>query len=140
MLSSNSVLVINGYLQVHEGYWRSREKPTFISSDETQNKMLYREAVANCQSLGTGWRLPNFDELNLLFRTQYSGAINLGFVEESDPYPIYYWTSTVSEEKYDYNNYNYVLRGVTKYKSWAERKRIDDRVYDFAACKCVKSN
>jgi hypothetical protein len=140
MLSSNSVLVINGYLQVHEGYWRSREKPTFISSDETQNKMYYREAEANCLSLGPGWRLPTFDELNLLFKSQASGAYNLGLYNPKVGYKgtlPYYWTSTVTDSNPNYTRYG--LASETD-KYFAEKLRYSGNREDYAACKCVKSN
>jgi len=126
MLSSSSIVNVNG-LDVHEGYWSSR-----ISS--YLRDMTYREAEENCQSMGDGWRLPSFSELNLLFKAQKNGY-NLGFNGAT-----YYWTTTTNV-KYNDDRLRYVLAKETDQWS-ATFKSIGNSNGQFAgtaSCKCVKS-
>jgi hypothetical protein len=48
-------------------------------------EMNWDDAIKACKSLGNGWRLPNKDELNLLFQNKYK----IGVFANN-----YYWSST----------------------------------------------
>ena len=56
-----------------------------ISEKDFPKEMNWDDAIKACQSLGNGWRLPNKDELNLLYQNKYKIG---GFADR------YYWSST----------------------------------------------
>ena len=58
---------------------------------EDLGKMNWEDAMADCEALGDGWRLPDKDELNLLY--QNKEAIG-GFATN------YYWSSTETDANY----------------------------------------
>ena len=69
-------------------------------------RMNWHEAKIACKKLGTGWRLPTKDELNMLYenKEEIGGFANLG-----------YWSSTENVnydawgQNFDYGNqYNYL--------------------------------
>jgi hypothetical protein len=56
-----------------------------ISEKDFPKEMNWDDAIKACKSLGNGWRLPNKDELNLLFQNKYK----IGVFANN-----YYWSST----------------------------------------------
>ena len=62
-----------------------------VAQNDFPNVMNWDDAIKACQSLGNGWRLPNKDELNLLYQNKYKIG---GFAT------LYYWSST------EYDGYN----------------------------------
>lgn len=132
LLSNHTIYQVNG-MKVHQGYWRSR-----TGSDDNMfglgALMTYSRAIENCESLGNGWRIPTFDELNQLFRAQKNGQYNLGFDGRTK-----YWTST--DQSRD-GRLKYILaeETVSGYGSYVD---IGNSYGDYAGsarCKCVNSD
>tara|TARA_R110001599_G_scaffold161376_1_gene349943 strand:- start:59 stop:403 length:345 start_codon:yes stop_codon:yes gene_type:complete len=69
-------------------------------------RMNWHEAKIACKKLGTGWRLPTKDELNMLYENKEEIG---GFS------PNYYWSST--ENDYDNAWGQYFNDGVQNYGS-----------------------
>ena len=69
--------------------------------------MKWERAKSACASLGNGWRLPNKEELNLLFKNKIKIG---GFANEND-----YWSLTEdalgNASKQDFNNGNQYYNG-----------------------------
>ena len=57
----------------------------FVAQHDFRKMMNWDDAKKSCASLGKGWRLPDKDELDILY--QYKGVIG-GFVNDE------YWSST----------------------------------------------
>jgi len=127
MLSTTSIATVYG-LKVHEGIWRYR-----LGNDRYATKMTYAKAQSLCQSLGDGWRIPTFSELNLLFKAQKSKQYDLGFDGVAE-----YWTSTLSHASRLY----FVLSGETKegYGGYMDIGNSSGMYAGQASCKCVNSN
>ena len=51
-------------------------------------QMSWKDAINHCESLGDGWRLPNIDELNLMY-IEYKKDNSI-----ADFTYTYYWSST----------------------------------------------
>lgn len=56
-----------------------------VAQNDFPNKMNWDQAMAACLKLGEGWRLPNKNELNILWKNKAKIG---GFA------PKYYWSST----------------------------------------------
>ena len=67
-----------------------------ISEKDFPKEMNWDDAIKACQSLGNGWRLPNKDELNLLYQNKYKIG---GFANDE------YWSSTENNNYYAWNQY-----------------------------------
>ena len=70
-----------------------------ISEKDFPNKMNWDDAKKACQSLGNGWRLPNKDELNLLYQNYYRIG---GFAHNTINF---YWSSTEDTSNYPWLQY-----------------------------------
>ena len=64
-----------------------------VAQHDFPNEMTWDEAKKECESLGSGWRLPNEDELNTLYQNKdkIGGFFTFNF----------YWSST------EYDNLNF---------------------------------
>ena len=58
-----------------------------IAQNDFPNKMNWNDAIKACAALGKGWRLPNKDELNIL----YQNKAKIGIFSYIN---YYYWSST----------------------------------------------
>ena len=61
-----------------------------VAQHDFPNEMTWDEAKKECESLGSGWRLPNEDELNTLYQNKDKIG---GFASN------FYWSST----EFDYS-------------------------------------
>lgn len=60
-----------------------------VPKQDFPTKMTWKEAKTVCDSLGNGWRLPNLEELNILYRNQQTIG---GFAKCPD---CYYWSNRI---------------------------------------------
>ena len=58
-----------------------------VAQNDFPNKMNWNDAIKACAALGKGWRLPNKDELNIL----YQNKAKIGIFSYIN---YYYWSST----------------------------------------------
>ena len=64
-----------------------------VAQFDFPNKMSAMEAIAACSSLGQGWRLPNLEELNILYNNRnIIGGFRTSNGEDS------YWSNPVQKE------------------------------------------
>ena len=59
-----------------------------VAQHDFPKKMTWDKAKKECESLGSGWRLPNKDELNTLYQNKDKIG---GFAINK---PVFYWSST----------------------------------------------
>ena len=67
-----------------------------IAQSDFPNEMDWQSAKNACSNLGKGWRLPNNDELNLLFQNKDNIG---GFISSS------YWSSVQNDDEYAWGWY-----------------------------------
>jgi len=86
---------------------------TITSNDyPTGDRATWEQALAYCEGLGNGWRLPNIRELkSLADKTTYSPAIDSHFQCESN----YYWSATTNANFADYAWFVYFYYGNDSY-------------------------
>ena len=63
----------------------SRKAINGLEVSNNLGRMTWHEAISACKNLGTGWRLPTKDELNMLYENKEEIG---GFADN------YYWSST----------------------------------------------
>ncbi len=73
-----------------------------VAQNDFSKEMDWYDAKKACEALGNGWRLPNRDELNILFRNKDKIG---GFLNE------YYWSSTIEIGNESRAWYQYFLDG-----------------------------
>ena len=56
-----------------------------VATNDFPSSLNFQDAKKACEALGNGWRLPNKEELNILYENMYEIG---GFAES------YYWSST----------------------------------------------
>jgi hypothetical protein len=87
-----------------------------IALNDFPNLMTREEAIIACSNLGNGWRLPNKDELNVLYQNRYKIG---GFKDFH-----FYWSSTADPDVRITNQYFY-----QSFKSGDIKKYFQDYKY-----------
>ena len=67
-----------------------------LEVSDNLGRMNWDEAIVACKKLGTGWRLPTKDELNMLYKNKEEIG---GFAS------IYYWSSTEDDNDGAWSQY-----------------------------------
>ena len=74
-----------------------------VAQHDFPNEMTWDEAKKECESLGSGWRLPNEDELNTLYQNKDKIG---GFAS------VVYWSSTEHDNASTNAWFQYFLNGL----------------------------
>ena len=87
-----------------------------IAENDFPNQMDWDNATSACASLGEGWRLPNKDELNVLYQNKevINTYIQMNYWSSSKNYFFYAWKQWFynGEQNYEGKNTKYRVRAI----------------------------
>ena len=88
-----------------------------VAQHDFPNEMTWDEAKKECESLGSGWRLPNEDELNTLYQNKdkIGGFFTFNFYwssTENDPNYAWFQDFDDGDQDNDYKTNSYHVRAI----------------------------